>query len=487
MSNASPISSATLWSVLDVALSQGLRFVVTVVLARLLTPDEFGTVAMLALFIGVAGAFVESGLGQALIQRQDTTSDDESTVFWFNVAAAAVAALLLAEAAPLIAAFFGKPVLVALTYVLAANIVVGAFGMVQRTLLAKRLAFKPLMIVGAVSTAVSGLVAITCAVVGFGIWSLAAQTVTAGLVSTLMLWMLSPWRPRLVFSMASARRLFGFGGYMLASSVLDIVYTRAYTMLIGKFQGTADLGLFARAEGTAALPTSLLTSTIARVAFPALSTMSHDPKQIHDAMRLGLQSTMLINAPAMLGLAAVAEPFIVTLYGGAWRPAVPLLQILCLGGVLMPLHVLNLQMLMAIGRSDLFFRLELVKKLVGVPILIAASLLGVMGLAWGLVTTGVVALLINTSQTRKLIGYGVWRQLADVAPSIMLAAVMAAMLSPLVAAEALPLHVRLLATIAGGAVIYSGAARLLRLPGVAELERKLIKRATPPMTDVGAP
>lgn len=477
MTTPTSISSATLWSALDVALGQGLRFAITVVLARLLTPDEFGTIALLALFVGIAGVFVDSGLGLALIQRQDITNDDESTVFWFNVASATAVAALLALAAPAISAFFDKPILVPLTRVLAANIVVGAFGMVHRSLFTKQLAFKPLMVVGAVSTVVSGVAAIVCAFAGYGVWSLAWQTLVAGLISTLMLWILSPWRPRLVFRMSSARRLFGFGGYMLASALLEIVYSRAYTMLIGKFHGTADLGQFSRAESTAALPTTLFTSTIARVAFPALSTMSHDPVRVREAMRIGLQTAMLINAPAMLGLAAVADPFIVTVYGEAWRPAVPILQILCLGGVLMPLHVLNLQVLMALGRSDLFFRLEVIKKVVGVPILIGASLLGVTGLAWGIVLAGAVALVINTSQTSRLVGYGIWGQLRDVAPAIATAAVMAGIVWPIARMDNLPIHLRLLAMIGSGAVIYGGGGWLLRLPGFPDIRRLLVRKS----------
>lgn len=478
MNSLRSISSATLWSLLDVALGQGLRFAITVFLARLLTPDDFGTVALLALFIGVAGVFIESGLGQALIQRQDTTNEDESTVFWFNIVAATVVGLLLAAIAPGLGAFFEKPELVPLTQVLAASMVVGAFGMVHRTLFAKRLAFKPLMIVGSVSTLISGVVAISCATAGYGIWALAAQNVASSLVSTLMLWILSRWRPRLVFSLVSARRLFGFGGYIFASSLLDIVYTRAYTMLIGKFHGAADLGQFNRAESTAALPTTLITSTIARVAFPALSTMSSDPVRVREAMRFGLQATMLVNAPAMLGLTAVAEVFIVTLYGEAWLPAVPLLQILCLGGVLMPLHVFNLQLLMALGRSDLFFRLEVMKKVIGIPILIVASLQGPAGLAWGIVGTGILALMINISQTRKLIDYGLWLQLRDVAPAIGLAGVMVCLVWPIVHIQILNGALGLVAGIGAGGISYAIASWLLQLPGLTEIERIILARRT---------
>lgn len=459
---------------------QGLQFFVSVVLARLLSPEEFGTIALLALFIGIAGVFVDSGMSQALIQRQSVSDDDSSTVFWFNIVIAILVAGLLLAASPAIAVFFGKPELVPLTAIMAANIVISALGAVHQTLFTKRLAFKPLVTIGAVASVVSGACAIALAAGGWGVWALAAQTLVAGTSTTVMLWALSPWRPRFVFSFASARRLFAFGGYMLASGLLNILYERAYTLLIGKFYGAADLGHFARAEGTAALPTVLFTNTISRVAFPALSSMSHDIERTRASLRLGLQATMLINAPAMLGLAAVAEPFIATVYGPQWLPAAPLLQILCLGGVLMPMHVLNLQVLMALGRSDLFFRLEIVKKVFGVAVLIAASRFGPFGIAWGLFGLALIALLINTSQTGRLVGYGIWRQLRDVAPAIVVAGAMAIPVQFISGFDSFSEAVRLLAGVGLGLVLFGGMALVLRLPAVPMLDQLVFRRATRP-------
>ena len=471
------ISSAAIWSVLDVSLGQGLTFAISVVLARLLTPDEFGTIALLALFIAVAGLFVEGGLGQALIQRQDLTEEDCSTVFWFNITVAVVVAGLLAAAAPTIAVFFDKPVVAPLTMVMAANIVVGAFGMVHRTLFAKRLAFRPLMIAGAVSTVLSGATVVACASAGYGVWSLAAQSVVAGLVSTLMLWVLSPWRPHLVFSFASVRRLFGFGGYVLAAGLLEVIYSRAHTVLIGKFYGTADLGQFARAEATQVLPTTLVTNSFARVALPALSPLAKDKHRMVGAMRYALQIMMLLKAPIMFGLAVLAEPFIVTLYGPAWLPAVPLLQVLCLAALLMPLHMLNVQALLAIGRSNIVFKLEIAKKAVGLTILVAAASFGPFGIACGIVLTSLLSVAINTSQSQKLLGYGMLSQLADSAPATALAATMAGGLWwVLHVTQDLPEPARLALSISIGAAYFSFVATVLRLPGVDALLSMMLRR-----------
>lgn len=475
--NFAKVSSATLWSLLDVFLGQGLRFVITIVLARILSPDDFGTVALLAIFIGLAGVFVESGLGLALIQKQEITEEDTSTVFWFNVGVAFVAASALVAVAPCIAVFFGKPVLVPLTTVMAINVVISSFGGVHRTLLVKRLEFRSLLMVGAISTVVSGATAIAFAMAGYGLWALAAQTLLAGVSSTLLLWLLSSWRPHFSFSFTSLRGLFGFGGYMLASSLLDVAYSKSYTLLIGKYHGTADLGQFSRAEGSAALPTSLLTSTIARVAFPALSSMSHDRERVKHAMRFGLQSSMLVNAPAMLGLAAVADPFIAVLYGPQWQPAVHLLQILCLGGVLMPMHVLNLQALMALGRSDLFFRLEVIKKVIGVALLVALAQFGPIGIAWGVVLASLISLLINTSQTSHLVDYGTWQQLRDAIPAIVLATLMAGCVFWLIdMAPTLPPSGRLAVGAGLGMIVYVITAWVIDMPGLSTITRALMQK-----------
>ena len=242
--------SATLWSGADILMRQGLQFGISIALARLLSPEEFGTIALLYLFTGIASAFVDSGFSSALIQRQDITHTDESTVFWFNLAIGALVAISLWAAAPLIARFFVLPVLLPLTGLLALNIFLSALGSIHGTLLTKHLNFRVQMKIGAFSSLISGAIAITMAYYGYGVWALAAQTLAATILTTLLLWCLSPWRPALVFSKRSVRELFGFGGYMLASGLLDIIYNRAYTLLIGHFFGVKKLGFYNRADGT---------------------------------------------------------------------------------------------------------------------------------------------------------------------------------------------------------------------------------------------
>jgi len=416
---------AVFWSGADVFMRQGLQFFISILLARLLAPEDFGVIAMLYVFIGLAGLFIDSGFSSALIQRQDTTHTDESTVFFFNLGMGALMALALCAAAPWIATFFELPILQNLTYVMALNLFIGAFGSIHNTLLTKTLNFKTIMKVGGVATFCSGLLAIAMAWWGFGVWSLAWQTLLSSLITVSLLWWWHPWRPHWEFSLLSLSRLFRFGGFLMLSGLLDTVYTRLYAVLIGKFFSARELGYYTRAESTQQLPVSILTGVLNRVAFPVFSEAAVDPQRLARGLRKVLVAIMLLNIPAMLGLAVVAEPLVVTLFGAKWLPCVPFLQVLCLAGVLWPLHVINLNALMAQGRSDLFFRIEVIKKVVGVVLLVLASLHSVMAIAWLRLLLGVFSFFINAHYSGVLLGYGPWRQLRDILPYGGVAMVMA--------------------------------------------------------------
>lgn len=393
----------------------------------MLSPEEFGTIALLYLFTGIASAFVDSGFSAALVQSQDVTHTDESTVFWFNLAVALIMALSLAASAPAIAGFFNREILVPLTQVLALNIFISALGSVHITLLNKRLDFKTQMKIGAVTTVISGGMAIVLAWKNYGVWALAVQIVSASLVTTALLWFSSSWRPIWVFSRDSVKRLFGFGGYMLVSGLLEIAYNRIYTLLIGKFYGVQELGFYNRADSTKQLPVGVLAGIMGRVAFPIFSAVAHDVFQLKKGVRFALRSMMLVNVPMMLGLAAVAEPLTLVLFGEKWLPAVPIMQVLCIAGVFWPLHVINLNALMAQGHSYLFFRLEVIKKISGTLFLLIGASYGVMGIAWSQAGFGIVAFLINAYYSGKHFSYGTTDQIRDFLPSIMVSTVMAAL------------------------------------------------------------
>ena len=425
MSLTNKAVSAVLWSGLEILFRQGLRFVISIVLARLLSPEEFGTIALLYLFIGIASVFIEGGLSWALIQRQDVTHTDESTVFWFNLSMGVLFAALLVLAAPWISDFYGQPVLIPLTATLALCLFINSLGSIHFTLLSKKLDFKTPMKIGVAATIASGSTAIFLAMKGYGVWALAVQMLVSSLVTTGLLWKLCDWRPRVEFSLASARRLFGFSSYLMLSALLDVGYNRLYTLLIGKFYGVRELGFYSRAESTKQVPEEILSGVLSRAAFPIFSAAASDKGRLQRGMRLALRGIMVINIPMMLGLMVTAKSVVVVLFGETWAPAVPIMQVLCLGAVFWPLHVINLNVLNAQGHSNLFFRLEIVKKALGIGLLLVGLLYGPIGIAWSQAVFGFVAFFINAHYTKRHLEYGSYQQMRDIVPVLLTSAVMA--------------------------------------------------------------
>lgn len=460
--------SAVLWSSADVFMRQGLQFCVSIVLARLLSPEEFGTIGLLYVFTGIAAVFVDSGFSSALVQRQDVTHTDESTVFWFNLAMGALVTLILWLSAPAIAAFFVLPILTPLTELLALNVFLSALGSTHNTLLTKHLNFRVRMKIGGFATLISGVIAIAMAWNGYGVWALAVQALASACVTTLLLWGYNPWRPAMVFSSKSVRELFGFGGYILASGLLDILYSRAHALSVGTFFGVRELGFYNRADGTKQLPGGVLTSILAHVAFPVFSAAAQDKVQLRRGVQLAVRGMMLINVPMMLGIAATAEPLVLTLFGTQWLPSVPLLQVLSLGAVLWPLHIINLNALMAQGHSHLIFRLEIIKNLVGTVLLLVSIFYGVMGIAWSLVVFSVLAFAINAYYSKRFLDYGVFAQTRDFLAILAISLFMALVVYwGSTQVHLLPVHLmpalQLLLLVVVGSGIFVGLARIFRL------------------------
>lgn len=467
---------ATTWSGADALLRLGLQFVFGIVLARLLTPEEFGTIALLYLFIGLASAFIDCGFSSALIQQQEITHMDESTVFWFNLAMGFLMALGLWCASSWIASFFGRPVLIPLTKLLAANLFISAMGSIHSALLTKRLDFKIQMKISAIATLVSGMIGVGMAWKGFGVWALAVQTLAATSVTTILLWFLNPWRPTRQISMQTAQRFFGFGSYLFLSGLLDIAYNRIYTILIGKYFGVRELGFYNRADSTKQFPVSLLTGVLSRVAFPVFSAAANDKKQLRRGMRLALRSIMLVNVPMMLGLMATADHVIPTFFGVQWLPAVPIMQVLCLAGILWPLHVINLNVLMAQGHSRLFFRLEIAKKIIGSLLIVCGSFYGVLGLAWSQVVFGAVAFLINVHYSKIYLDYGATRQTVDFLPVLLVSGFMTGIVYWLGRFVEWPEPFVLLAQILVGLCLYLTGCKIFRVNAFSEAWRILRER-----------
>lgn len=455
--------SAVAWSAVEACSRQGVQFVISIVLARLLAPEIFGLIAMLSLFIGLASCFCEAGFSSALIQKADLSPADTSSVFYFNLAMGLVMALLFWAAAPWIAAFYHAPVLSPLTRVMGLNLFLGTLGAVQQTLLAKALDFRSLMRVSVVASVVSGMIGIALAWQGYGVWSLAMQALLSTIVATVLLWWLCPWRPAWLFSLKALRSLFRFGSYLFLSGVIDLAYTRAYTLVIGKFYSPGALGLYSRADSTQQIPTNLLSTVVTRVSFPIFAAVAHDRTLLRRALRKVLTSIMLLNIPAMLGLMVVARPFVLSVFGSKWLACVPYLQILCIAGCLWPLHVLNLSVLKAMGRSDLFFRLEIIKKAVGVGIVVVSCFISISAMAWGVALISVLSVGINGYYTGVLLDYAVSKQLRDILPSVCISAVMTVCIWPLSLIPAIPAPLLLGLQISTGLLAYGAICFVLRV------------------------
>lgn len=479
---------AAIWSALDVFMRQGVQFGVTIVLARLLSPGDFGLLAMLSLFVGLAGIFIDGGLGAALIQRQHSSRTDESSIFFFNLGMGALTALLLCLCAPWIAGFFGQPLLAPLTQALALALFINAGGAIQMTLLQRALDFRAIARIGGVASLLSGLLAIALAMRGYGVWSLAAQAVAASAITVALLWRLHPWRPTRAFSLASLRAYFRFGAYETAANVTDVVSTNLNAILIGKLFSAHDAGLYDRAQRLQQLPANTLTLILNRVAFPAFARRNADKTWLAHGLKRAQQLSMAINLPAMAALIVLAEPLLLTLLGARWVAAAPVVRVLALASVLWPLHVMNLSVLRAQGGADSFFRITMLKKVLTIGLTLAVSPFGALAIAWAQVVTSVFAYFVNTHFSKRLLDYGAAAQLRDLCGLCLATAPMAAaMLAVTAWLDAAPAVTLLLALLAG-AVIYWLACRLLcreTLNELLALAGRRARPAQPPMAATG--
>lgn len=464
---------ATAWSAVDVLMRQAIQLVVTIVLARLLTPADFGAVALMTLFTGVAITLAEGGLTTALVQRPTLTPDDETTAFWLNSSVAVGMSALLALAGPVIADLYDSPTLRVLSVVLGLNIVLASLGTVPAAVLQRQLNFRTMAIATAAASVLSGVAAVVLALSGAGVWALATQIVAMSGVATTVLWLLTGWRPRGRVTRDSSLSLLRSGGYVMLANLLDVLFTRSYTVLIGRAYGIREVGFYSRAEQTQQLPVQMLSIIFGRVALPVFSRAGTDPDSLRNGAQRAVRSLMLINVPVMLGLAVTSGPMVALLFGEGWEPTAPLFSILCLAGVLWPLHVINLQLLIAQGHLRLYLGLEVVKKAVGICFLVIGARFGLEGIAWSQVVFGVVAFFANAHYTRRFVGYGPARQMRDVAPTMALSVPLACAGVLVARAWSGNSALELLAILGGGSLVYLALARVFRMRAVSDIRTVL--------------
>lgn len=409
------------WSLLDNAARYGMQFVIGIVLARLLSPDDYGLLGLTGIFTVVCTALVNGGFTTALIRKKDATDDDFNTAFICNFGMSLLLYAVVFVCAPLIAEFFGRDELVALVRVSSLGLIIGALGMVQQTRLTKRIDFKTQTKITLVSTSISGVVGIIMAVMGFGVWALVAQQLMSHVLCTLQLYIYNRWQPHLRFSFESFHNLFGFGWKMMVSAFLEAVWKELYQVVVGKFYNPATLGQYTRAQHYSRLFSQNLTTVIQRVTYPVLSSIQDEPERMVSAYRRIIRTSMFITAVTLFFLGAVSEPLIYCMIGPKWHEASTYLPLICLSSTLYPLHAINLNMLQVQGRSDLFLGLEIIKKIIGLAPLFVGAFIGIMPMLWVNIGVGVIAYFFNSYYSGRLLGYSSWMQLCDVAPSYALA------------------------------------------------------------------
>lgn len=405
------------WSAIDNVVQYAVSFVVSIVLARLLSPEDYGLLGIIAIFTAVCTALINGGFVSALIRKKEASEDDYNTAFIVNLGMSLLLYAAIFFCAPAIARFFGRTELTSLTRVSSVGMIIGALALVQQARLTKRIDFKTQTKITLIASISSGVVGITMAVLGFGVWALVAQGLTSQLLRTMLLWLFNKWVPQLRFSNNSFRELFGYGWKMMVSGVLDTTWKELYQLVVGKFYSPADLGQYTRAKGFSQLFSQNLTTVIQRVTFPVLSNIQDDKTRMVAAYRRIIKTTMFITALCMFFLGAVSEPLLYCLIGPKWHDAALFLPLICISGSLYPLHAINLNMLMVQGRSDLFLGLEIVKKIIALGPLFIGAFVGIMPMLYTNIATGVIAYFLNSYYSGKFLGYSSWMQIKDIAPS----------------------------------------------------------------------
>jgi len=405
------------WSAIDNILFMGVSFVVSIVLARLLTPDDYGLIGIITIFTSVCQVLVNAGFANSLIRKKETTENDYNTAFVINLVLSILLYAFLFLFAPFIADFFNRNELKLLIQISSLGIIVSALALVQQTRLTKRLDFKSQTKITIVASLSSGVLGIILALLNFGVWALVVQHLSYQIIRTVYLWVVNKWIPKLCFSRMSFHNLFGFGWKIMLSSLLNTVWNELYQVVVGKFYSPATLGQYTRAKQFSTLFSNNLNTVVQRVTFPVLSNIQDDKERLVSAYRRIIKVTMFVTAISMITLGAISEPLIHCLIGLKWNEAANYLPLICLSSSLYPLHSINLNMLQVQGRSDLFLYLEVVKKAIAFGPLLIGAFIGVMPMLYTNLITTVIAFFLNSYYSGKILGYTSWKQLRDIAPS----------------------------------------------------------------------
>lgn len=458
------IISSFLWKYLERTGTQIVQFAVQIILARLLLPADFGIIALLLVFINLAQVFVQSGFNTALIQAKNANETDFSSVFYLSLAVAGILYLILFFTSPYIALFYKMPALCDSLRVLSLILFLGAVNSVQNAVVAREFKFKQLFYSSFGAILCSGMIGIVLAYRGLGIWALVWQQLLNQLFLCIIMWFTVKWRPHLLFSFTRVKKLFSFGWKLLISALLDTGYREMQNLVIGKMFAPSALGFYNRGSMFPQVIVGNIDGSIQSVMLPALSREQDNPQRVKEMMRRAITMSSFIIAPLMMGLIVTAEPVVKIVLTDKWLPCVPFVRICCLSFLFYPIHTSNLQAINALGRSDIFLKLEIIKKILGVSILtITVICYGtVMAIAWSAVVSGIVSTLINSYPNKRLLKYSYLEQLKDILPSVALAGIMGALVY-LVSLLNYNIYATLLLQIVVGIVSYAALAKLFKI------------------------
>jgi len=405
------------WSAVDAFLGPGISFLVGLVLARLLSPEEYGLIGIVTIFTTILSGFVDCGFGNSLIRKQDADDNDYNTMFIVNLLMSVLMYALLFLGAPAIAVFFDRPQLVSLVRVTGVLLIIQAFSIVQYTILSKNIDFKTKTKVSVISAVISGVIGIVMAYSGFGVWSLVGQQLSKQLLYTIGLWICIHWMPNFIFSKKSFHYMWGFGWKLMLSGLLDRLWGQFYQAVVGKFYSPATLGQYSRSKEYASIFSSNLNSIVQRVSYPVLSLVQDDQDRMVRGYRKVIKITMFVTAIIMISMGAVSDSLIFCLIGPQWHEAASYLPLICISLSMHPLHSINLNMLQVQNRTDIFLYLEILKKVIAIGPICLGIFINIYWMLVGTILTGIIAFFLNSYYTGKRLGYTSWMQLKDIAPS----------------------------------------------------------------------
>ena len=456
------VFSNMIWRFLERTGAQLVALIVSIVLARILTPEDYGTIALLLVFINILNVFVDSGLGTALVQKKDADNVDFSTVFYTNVCFCIILYTIMFFFAPLIAKFYKNESLVSLIRVLSITILISGVKNIQQSYVSKTLQFRKFFFATLVGTITAAIVGIWMAYHGFGVWALVAQQLINLGIDTILLWITVKWRPDFVFSFKRLKGLFSYGWKLLASAVLDTVYTNLRQLIIGKKYSAEDLAFYTKGELFPKAIAGNLNNAIDSVLLPTMAVEQDNQERIKAMTRRAIKTSTYCMAPLMMGLAACSPSIIHILLTDKWMPCAPYMIIFCITYCFFPIHTANLNAIKAVGRSDLFLKLEILKKIVGLTITLISMWFGVMVMAYSLLLSSLLSQIINSWPNKKLLKYGYLEQIKDILPGLLIALVMALIVS-LVNLLSISYILKLIIQIPMGIFLYIGGSKLFKL------------------------